>query len=109
PLAARILAVADSFEAMTAERSYRARMTKDQAIAELRRCSGTQFDPRVVDAFLMVLTNPPGWLRAPRHYLTVVAHETDLFTVDWTASQLGYSAFPLIQRQADDGTWAKSL
>ena len=106
PLAARILAVADSFEAMTAERSYRARMTKDEAIAELRRCSGTQFDPRVVDAFLVVLTNPQGGLRASRHYLTVVAHETDLFTVDWTASQLGYAAFPLVQRQGANGTWA---
>ncbi|MFC1590513.1 HD-GYP domain-containing protein, partial [Candidatus Omnitrophota bacterium] len=52
PIEARILAVADAFEAMTSNRPYRARMTKDQAVMELRRCAGAQFDPHVVDAFL---------------------------------------------------------
>ena len=52
PLEARILAVADSFEAMTSERPYRRAMSEPKAIAELRRCSGAQFDPMVVRAFL---------------------------------------------------------
>lgn len=55
PLEARILAVADAFEAMTANRVYRAGMPVEAAVAELNRCSGTQFDPRVVDAFVAAL------------------------------------------------------
>jgi HD-GYP domain-containing protein (c-di-GMP phosphodiesterase class II) len=52
PIQGRVLAVADAFDAMTSERSYRRALTLDEAIAELQRCSGTQFDPKVVDAFL---------------------------------------------------------
>ena len=52
PLEARIVAVADSFSAMTAERPYRKRMSLDQACAELERCAGTQFDPDVVRIFV---------------------------------------------------------
>ena len=52
PLESRILAVADAYEAMTADRVYRARLGHDAACAELRRCAGSQFDPDVVDAFL---------------------------------------------------------
>jgi len=55
PLEARILAVADSFEAMTSERPYRSAMSKQKAIAELKRCSGTQFDPAIVNAFLKTI------------------------------------------------------
>lgn len=52
PLGARIIAVADSFQAMTSDRSYRRGMPEDLALAEIMRCSGTQFDPEVVAAFL---------------------------------------------------------
>jgi diguanylate cyclase (GGDEF)-like protein len=51
PLEARILFVADSFEAMTSDRPYRRGMPVADAVAELRRCAGTQFDPRVVETF----------------------------------------------------------
>jgi response regulator RpfG family c-di-GMP phosphodiesterase len=51
PLEARITAVADSFDAMTSGRPYRAGMSVDYAMAELRRCSGTQFDHLCVTAF----------------------------------------------------------
>jgi putative nucleotidyltransferase with HDIG domain len=54
PLGARIFAVADAFDAMTSNRPYRRARTRDEAIAEIVRCSGTQFDPRVVEAFLQV-------------------------------------------------------
>ncbi|MDD5495500.1 MAG: GAF domain-containing protein [Candidatus Omnitrophica bacterium] len=57
PVEARVLAVADAYEAMVTDRPYRRRMTKDQAIAELKRCSGSQFDPKVVNALLRYLTN----------------------------------------------------
>jgi HD-GYP domain-containing protein (c-di-GMP phosphodiesterase class II) len=52
PLEARILAVADAYEAMTADRPYRRALPVAQARAELLRCAGTQFDPAVVEAFL---------------------------------------------------------
>ena len=51
PLVARITAVADSFDAMTSGRPYRDGMNVADAVAELRRCSGTQFDPTCVTAF----------------------------------------------------------
>ena len=51
PLYSRIIAVADAFEAMTAERPYQATKSKEEAAAELRRCAGTQFDPKIVELF----------------------------------------------------------
>ena len=51
PLGARIVAVCDAFDAMTKDRSYRAGMAGEEALNELRRCAGSQFDPAVVDAF----------------------------------------------------------
>ncbi len=54
PLGARIIAVCDAFDAMTATRTYRAAMSDNEAYAELRRCSGSQFDPTVVAAFCTV-------------------------------------------------------
>jgi diguanylate cyclase (GGDEF)-like protein/putative nucleotidyltransferase with HDIG domain len=54
-LEARILAVADAYEAMTSDRSYRASIGHVRARAELVRCAGSQFDPRVVKALLTVL------------------------------------------------------
>jgi putative nucleotidyltransferase with HDIG domain len=55
PIEARIVACCDAWNAMTTTRSYRDAMPADAAVAELRRCSGTQFDPRVVDALLAVI------------------------------------------------------
>jgi HD-GYP domain-containing protein (c-di-GMP phosphodiesterase class II) len=55
PLEARIIFVADSFEAMTSDRPYRPGMDVADAVAELRRCSGTQFEPRIVDALLRLI------------------------------------------------------
>lgn len=51
PEEARIIAVADSFDAMTSDRRYRGSMCPEQAVAEILRCGGTQFDPAVADAF----------------------------------------------------------
>ncbi|MGZ4203100.1 MAG: bifunctional diguanylate cyclase/phosphohydrolase [Thermoleophilaceae bacterium] len=55
PLQAKILAVADSYEAMTAERVYKTAMSHTEAQAELLRCCGSQFDPAVVHAFATAL------------------------------------------------------
>lgn len=55
PLAARIIAVCDSYAAMTSDRPYRLAMTSEQAAAELRSCAGTQFDPDIVEIFCSLL------------------------------------------------------
>jgi HD-GYP domain-containing protein (c-di-GMP phosphodiesterase class II) len=55
PLVARIVCTCDAWSAMTTDRSYRSALSHDAAVAELRNCAGTQFDPRVVDALLAVL------------------------------------------------------
>ena len=52
PLEARIISVADSYDAMTSKRSYRNGLSKEEAVKELMRCSGTQFDPEIVDMFV---------------------------------------------------------
>jgi putative nucleotidyltransferase with HDIG domain len=55
PLGSRILAVADSFDAMTSHRTYRPALSTEEAITEVVANKGSQFDPEVVDAFLMIL------------------------------------------------------
>ena len=52
PLEARIVAVADAYDAMTFDRPYRRALTHEEAIAEVERCAGTQFDPRIAEVFL---------------------------------------------------------
>jgi len=54
PLGARIFAIADTLDAMTSDRPYRKRQSFEAATAEVARCSGTQFDPRCVEAFLAI-------------------------------------------------------
>ena len=51
---ARILAVADAYDAMTSDRPYRPAMSHADAIRELERCAGTQFDPALAEVFLSI-------------------------------------------------------
>jgi putative nucleotidyltransferase with HDIG domain len=55
PLGARILSLGDAFDAITSERPYRAKRSIKQAVAELKRCSGSQFDPHLVEIFIRAL------------------------------------------------------
>ncbi|MTI81105.1 MAG: diguanylate cyclase [Firmicutes bacterium] len=57
PLECRILSIADAYDAMTSNRPYRQAMTSEQAIYELRKCSGTQFDPQLVEIFIEKIEN----------------------------------------------------
>jgi HD-GYP domain-containing protein (c-di-GMP phosphodiesterase class II) len=59
PLAARILSVADAFDAMISARAYKPARTREDAMQELVRCKESQFDPRCVDAFLDYLKENP--------------------------------------------------
>jgi HD-GYP domain-containing protein (c-di-GMP phosphodiesterase class II) len=54
PLQARIIAIADTFDAMSSTRSYRPAMARDKVLAELRACAGSQFDPDMVPSFMRV-------------------------------------------------------
>lgn len=76
-LAGRILSVADTFDAIVTTRPYRSRQSVEAAVAELRRCAGTQFDPIVVEAFVRALGKgfpEPGELPAlPRRENAVAA------------------------------------
>jgi putative nucleotidyltransferase with HDIG domain len=54
PVEARVLAIADAFDAMTSDRPYRQALTREQALAEVERCAGTQFDPEIARIFLEV-------------------------------------------------------
>jgi diguanylate cyclase (GGDEF)-like protein len=55
PIEARILAIADSFAAMTSARPYRPALSHDEIIKELRQCAGTQFDPKLVEVFIGII------------------------------------------------------
>lgn len=52
PVEARVLCVADAFDAMTSRRAYRSALSVEQALAELERCSGSQFDPELATTFV---------------------------------------------------------
>lgn len=58
PLPSRIIFVADAYDAMTSERPYRPALSRAEAISEVRRCAGTQFDPEVVEALVAVVGEP---------------------------------------------------
>ena len=60
PLAARVIAICDSWQAMMSERPYRGALSSDEAVAELRAGAGTQFDPQIVDAFVASLEKAKG-------------------------------------------------
>ena len=66
PLGARILAVADAFDAITSERPYRPAMSKEFACTEIERCKSKQFDPKVVNAFSKIInleSKPCGFIK----------------------------------------------
>ena len=60
PLAARVIAICDSWHAMMSERPYRGALSSDEAVAELRAGAGAQFDPQIVDAFVASLERAKG-------------------------------------------------
>jgi len=76
PLGSRVIAVCDAFHAMTEDRIYRAAMTLPSAVAEVERCTGTQFDPLCVGA-LMAALQAPGPARPVRDSMIRIAQRPD--------------------------------
>lgn len=54
PISSRIIAIADTYDAMTSDRSYRSALPHDVAISEIKRCAGSQFDPELADLFVSI-------------------------------------------------------
>lgn len=71
-LAARLVSVADSFEVMTAARSYKRPMTPSAARRELQRCAGKQFDPQVVRAFFSISVRRLWWTVGPTSWVAQI-------------------------------------
>jgi len=72
PLHARIIAIADTFDAMTSSRSYRSALSFRTALSELERGKGTQFDPDIADIFIEILQESPFYFtrfREPEYHL----------------------------------------
>src|SRR3954447_2940587 len=83
PLEARIISVADTFSAMTAERPYSRRRTLEEACAEIERCAGSQFDPKVAALFVEeIRRNPPGAELAGRLAAALDDHELSIHRHD---------------------------
>ena len=69
PIVARIIAVADAYDAMTSDRPYRGRMEPAEACEEIKACSGSPFDPRIAAAFLHYVRGRLGSNAAPKRHL----------------------------------------
>ena len=75
PISSRIIAIADTYDAMTSSRSYRPALSHQNAIDEIKRCSGTQFDPKLTDLFIGIsdeieeLKNNPDFYYSKYSYL----------------------------------------
>ena len=75
PLLARILAVADAYEAMTSDRPYRKALSPERALVEIRQGAGSQFDPQVVEAFLRAMEKEPVWSEKEAFYRASLEEE----------------------------------
>jgi len=90
-LGARIVAVADAFEVMTAARSYKSAMSPSAARKELTRCAGTQFDPAIVRAFLDISVGRQRWVIGPLAWLfdvPIISQMSNLGNVFVASSQV---------------------
>lgn len=88
PLGARMLAIADAFDAMTTEHVYRPAMSRDRAIAELVRGSGTQFDPSLIVDFSRLLESRPEILQGTMVYRWLQQLRPESSEAFWTGNSL---------------------
>ena len=76
PLIARIIGLVDAYDAMTSNRVYRKRLSDEEVIAEIERCSGTQFDPEIAQVFIQALKNGDVQQLSPDDYVSADGLET---------------------------------
>jgi HD-GYP domain-containing protein (c-di-GMP phosphodiesterase class II) len=67
PLGSRVIAVCDAYDAMVSDRPYGVALSREEAIGELRRMAGTQFDPAIVEVLVEVLSTPGRQAPVERH------------------------------------------
>jgi diguanylate cyclase (GGDEF)-like protein len=96
PLAARMIAVAEAFDAMTTDRVYRPAMSQERAMAELFRCAGSQFDPILVRQFVEMLEGDRGQLRkqVATRWLLALDPQTANAYWDFTATAVPAKSVP---------------
>jgi len=68
PISSRIIAIADTYDAMTSNRSYRGALSHEEAIAEIKKCSGTQFDPNLAELFISIRDEIEELKKNPEEY-----------------------------------------
>jgi diguanylate cyclase (GGDEF)-like protein len=88
PIAARIVSIADAYDAMVSDRCYRKGRSHDEAIAELKRCSGAQFDPDLVDKFIQ---SKVGWRLDSRYLLGVSDIDSNVINIGYNLERVIHS------------------
>ena len=113
PLGSRIICACDAYDAIVSERSYKPARSKEDALAELERCAGSQFDPRVVEAVVGVLTEDPEIFesRAPRPARAIAAASDPATAAESSGARGGSAPEPTRQaagRDAHSADWVPS-
>lgn len=87
PISSRIIAIADTYDAMTSTRSYRQALSHEEAIAEIQRCSGSQFDPKLTELFIGIsqeiarIKQDPEGIYAEYSYLDKFMNKDNIVTI----------------------------
>lgn len=97
PIGARILAIADAYDAMVTQKNYRAALTQDDALAELRRCAGVQFDPDLVQRFGEAVKSSPDLSRRTQQYVSRQAAIRVATQIEELAKALDEQDLPAIE------------
>jgi diguanylate cyclase (GGDEF)-like protein/putative nucleotidyltransferase with HDIG domain len=100
PVGARILTIGDAYDAMVSDRVYRKGRPPEQAMAELRRCSGTQFDPDLVERFIAIMTRQPAAPPAPAERADAI--DDQLHTLDASVEDQHDQVLVAVSKQVEE-------
>lgn len=113
PILSRVIAVVDAFDAMTNDRSYRRRISVQKAMAELKRCAGSQFDPYIVSEFLEAIKENPPKTEQNREQTEVpgedLAQETNSADSGRTEKEYNVHVVPYSRYLLDDSMYIISV